>query len=93
MYSSLKIIRNLKWRRLRWARYVAHIEQSSNAYRVLMGKPKEKRPLWGPRRRWEDNIKMDLKEVVCSPRGQIDLAEDRDKWRTYARALINLRIH
>ena len=54
------------------------MEQSRNTYRVLVGKPEGKRPLGRPRRRWEDNIKMDLREVGCDPREWIDLAEDRD---------------
>ena len=63
LYSSPNIIRNLKSRRLRWTGHVAHMEQSRNAYRVLAGKPEGKRPLGRPRHRWEDNIKMDLREV------------------------------
>ena len=51
------------------------MEQFRNAYRVLVGEPESKRPLGRQRRRWEDNIKMDLKEVGCDPRGWIDLAE------------------
>ncbi|KAJ4439141.1 hypothetical protein ANN_15098 [Periplaneta americana] len=63
LYSSPDIIRNLKSRRLRWAGHVAHMGESRNAYRVLVGRPEGKRPLGRPRRRWEDNIKMDLREV------------------------------
>ena len=65
LYSSPNIIRNRKLRRLRWAGYVAHMQQSRNAYRVLMEKREGKRPLGRPRCRWEDNIKMDLREVGC----------------------------
>ena len=83
MYSSPNIIRNLKSIRLRWAGHVARMEQSRNAYRVLVGRPEGKRPLGRPRRRWEDNIKMDSREVGCSPREWIDLAEDRDHWGAY----------
>ena len=68
LYSSPNIIRNLKSRRLRWAGHVARMEQSRNAYRVLV------------RSTWEDNIKMDLKEVGCDPGDRIVLAEDRDRW-------------
>ena len=78
LYYSPNIIRNLKSRRLRWAGHVARMEQSRNAQRVLVGKTEGKRPLGRPRRRWEDNIKMDLREVGCDPREWIDLAEDRD---------------
>ena len=63
----LNTIRNLKSRRLRWALHVACMEQLRNAYRVLVGKPESNRPLGRPRRRWEDNIKMDFREVDCDP--------------------------
>ena len=66
------------------------MEQSRNAYRV--GKPEGKRPLGRPRRRWEDNIKMDLKEVGCDPAYCIPFAEDRDQWRAYVRAVMNLQV-
>ena len=92
MHSSPSIIRNLKSRRLRWAGHVARIEQSRNAFRVLVRKPESKRPLGRPRRRWEDNIKMDLREVAGDARDWITLAEDRDQWRAYARAVMNLRV-
>ena len=55
--------------------------QSRNAYRVLVGKPEGKRPLGRPRRRWEDYIKMDLREVGCDPGEWINLTEDRDQRR------------
>ncbi|KAJ4445915.1 hypothetical protein ANN_12601 [Periplaneta americana] len=63
LYSSPDMIRNIKSRRLRWAGHVARMGKSINAYRVLVGRPEGKRPLGRPRRRWEDNIKMDLREV------------------------------
>ncbi|KAJ4441695.1 hypothetical protein ANN_11553 [Periplaneta americana] len=63
LYSSPDIIRNIKSRRLRWAGHVARMGESRNAYRLLVGRPEGKRPLVRPRRRWEDNIKMDLREV------------------------------
>ena len=62
LYSSPNIISNLKSRRLRWAGHVARMEQSRNAYRVLLGRPEGKRPLGRPRCIWKDNIKMDWKE-------------------------------
>ena len=68
------------------------MDQSRNAYRVLVGKPEGKRPCGRLRRRWEDNMKMDLREVGCDPREWIDLAEDRDQWRAYVRAVMNLRV-
>ena len=66
LYSSPNIIRSLKSRRI-WAGHVARMEQSRNEYRILVGKPEGKRPLERPRRRWEDNIKIDLREVGCDP--------------------------
>ena len=90
LYSTTNIIRSLKSRRLRWAGHVACMEQSKNASRVLVGKPKGKRTLGRPRCRWEDNIKMDLREVGCDPGEWIDFAEDRDQWRAYVRAVMNL---
>ena len=92
LYSSPNIIRSLKLRRMRWVGHVAHMEQSRNAYRVLVGKPEGKRPLGRPRHRWEDNNRMDLREVGCDPGEWIDLAEDRDQWRACIRAVINPRV-
>ncbi|KAJ4432361.1 hypothetical protein ANN_20980 [Periplaneta americana] len=63
LYSSPDIIRNIKSRRLRWAGHVARMDESRNAYRVLVGRPEGQRPLGRPRRRWEDNIKMEVREV------------------------------
>ena len=68
-----------------------HMEQSRNSYRVLEGKPEGRRPLGRQRHRWEDNIKMDLREVGCDPGDWINLAEDRDQWRVYVREVMNLR--
>ncbi|KAJ4448597.1 hypothetical protein ANN_10616 [Periplaneta americana] len=92
LYSSPDIIRNLKSRRLRWAGHVARIGESRNAYRELVGRAEGKRPLGRPRRRWEDNIKMDLREVGYDGRDWINLAQDRDQWRAYVRAAMNLRV-
>ncbi|KAJ4443149.1 hypothetical protein ANN_04799 [Periplaneta americana] len=64
LYSSSDIIRNIKSRRLRWAGYVARMGESRNAYRVLVGRPDGKIPLGRPRRRWEDNNKMDLRQII-----------------------------
>jgi len=59
---------------------------------VLMGKPEGKRPLGRPRRRWEDNIKMNLQEVGCGGMDWIDLVQDRDRWRALVNGVMNLRI-
>jgi len=61
-------------------------------YRVLVGKPEGKRPLGRTRRRWEDNIKMDLQDVGCGGIDWIELARDRDRWRALANAVMNLRV-
>jgi len=58
-------------------------------YRFLVGKPERKRQLWRPRRRWEDNIKMDLQEVGCVGVDWIGLAQDRDRWRALVSAVMN----
>ena len=81
---------NLKSRRLKWAGHVARMEESRNAYRILVGRPEGKRPLGRPGRRWEDNIKMDLKEVGCDAMNWMDLAQHQDQWQTYIRVLMNL---
>ena len=67
------------------------MEQSRNTYRALEGKPEGMRTLGRRSRRWEDSIKMDLREVGCDPRNWIALAEDRDQRRAYVRAVMNLR--
>jgi len=59
-------------------------------YRVLMGKPEGKRPVGRPRRGWEDNIKMDLQEVGCGSMDWIELAQNRDRWRAFLNAVMNL---
>ena len=60
--------------------------------RVLVGKPEGRRPLGRPRRRWVDNIRMDLQEVGCGYMDRIELAQDRDRWRTLVSAVMNLRV-
>ncbi|KAJ4442688.1 hypothetical protein ANN_04277 [Periplaneta americana] len=91
LYSSRDIIRNIKSRRLRWAEHVARMGESRNSYSVLVGRPEGKRPLERPRCRWEDNIKMDLREMGYDDREWINLAQNRDQWRAYVRAAMNLR--
>jgi hypothetical protein len=61
-------------------------------YRILVGILEGKRPLWRPRRRWEDYIKMDLQKVGCGDRDWIELAQDRDRWRALVNAVMNLRV-
>ena len=74
--TAIRVIKS----RMRWAGHVARMGESRSVYRVLVGKPEGKRPLGGPRRRWEVNIKMELQEVGCGGLGWIELAQDRDRW-------------
>jgi hypothetical protein len=62
------------------------------AYRILVGNPKAKRPLGRPRRRWENNIKMDLREIRWGGMDWIDLTQDKDQWRTLVNTVMNLRV-
>ena len=75
-----------------WAGHVARMGEWRGAYRVLVGKPEGKRPLGRPRRRFEDNIRMDLQEVGLGYEDWIGLAQDRDRWRALVSAVRNLRI-
>jgi hypothetical protein len=66
---------------MKWAGHIARMEEKRYAYRVLAGKPEGEKPLGRDRRRWEDTIKMDLRETGCGGMDWIDLAQDRDQWR------------
>jgi hypothetical protein len=81
LYSSRSIIRIIKSTRMRWAGHAAEIGEKRNAYRLLLRKPEGKRPLGRTRRRWVDNIRMDLVEVVLVVVDWISLAQDRNRWR------------
>ena len=72
--------------------HVARIGEGRDVYRVLVGKPEGKRPLGRPRRRWEDNIKINLQEVECGGMDWIELAQDRDRWRALVNGVMNLRV-
>ncbi|KAJ4443899.1 hypothetical protein ANN_05686, partial [Periplaneta americana] len=76
---------------LRWAGHVARMGESRNAYRVLVGRPEGIRPLGMLKCRWEDNIKIDLREVGYDGRNWINLAQDRDRWQAYVRMAMNFR--
>ena len=89
---SPNIVRVIKSRRMRRAGHVARTGEERRAYRVLVGKPEGKRPLWRPRRRWVDNIGMDLQDVGCGYVDWIGLAQDRDRWRTLVSAVMNIRV-
>jgi hypothetical protein len=92
LYSSSNIVRVVKSRRMRWAGHVAGMGEGRGVYRVLVGRPKGKRPLGRPRRRWEDNIKMGLKEIEVDGANWIRLAQDRVQWRAFVNTVMNLRV-
>jgi len=73
-------------------RHVARMGKMRSAYSDLVGQPEGKRPLGGPRRRWKDNIKMDLQEVGRGGMEWIDLAQNRDRWQALVNAVMNLRV-
>ena len=86
MYRSPNIVRVIKSTRLRSAGHVDRMEEGTSAFKILTGKPTGKRPLAWPRRRWEDNIRMDLEE------NWVDSAQDRNYWRALVNAALNLRV-
>jgi hypothetical protein len=92
LYSSPNIIRVIKSRRLRWAGHAANTGEGRGAYRILVGRPEGRRPLGRPRRRWVDNIKMDIREVGWGGMNWIELAQDTDRWRALVNAVMNLRV-
>jgi hypothetical protein len=77
---------------MRLAEHVACIGEGRNLYSVLVGKPEGKWPLGRPRRRWEDNIKVDLQEVGSGGMDWIELTQDRGRWRTLVSTVMNLRV-
>jgi hypothetical protein len=92
LYSSPDIIRQIKSRRIRWAEHVARVGEEKNVYRVLMGKREGRRPLGRQRRKWDDGIKLDLREIGWGCVEWIHLAQDRDRWRTVVNAVMNLQV-
>jgi hypothetical protein len=75
---------------LRWAGYVARMEEGRTAFNILTGTPTGKRPLGRPRRRWEDNNRMNLKEIGINSRNYVDSSKERDYWRALVNATLNL---
>ena len=82
----------IKLRRMRWAGHVARMGEGRGVYRDLVGRPEGKRPLLRPRRKWEDNIKIDLKKVVCGGIDWIVLAQDKYRRWALVNAVMNLRV-
>jgi hypothetical protein len=92
LYSSPSIIRVIKSRRLRWAGHVAGVWERRGANRASVGKPEGRRPLGRPRRRWEDNIKLDFTDVGWRGGYWIDLGQDRNRWRALVSAVMNFQV-
>ena len=82
----------IKSRRLRWAGHVARMEEGRSAFKILTGKPTGNRPLGRPRRRWEDNIRMDLEDIGINAGNWVDSTQDRDYWRALGNAALNPRV-
>jgi hypothetical protein len=91
LYSPPNNIRVIKLR-MRWAEHLARMGKRRGVYRVLVGKPEGNIPLGRHRRRWEDNVKMNLQEAGCGGMDWIELAQDRDRWRALTTAAMNLWI-
>jgi hypothetical protein len=92
LFTYYVIVQVIKSRKMRWAGHVARIGERRRICRVLVGKPKGKKPLCRSRRRWEDNIKTDLQEVGCGGMDWIELARDRVRLRALVNAVINFRV-
>ena len=92
LHSSPNIVRVIKSRRMRWVGNVACMGEERGVYRVLVGKLEGRRPLGRPRRRWLDNIRMDLQGVGCGYMDWIGLAQNRERWRTLVSAVKNFRV-
>ena len=90
-YCLPNVVRVIKWR-ISWAGHVARMGEKRGIYRILVGKPEGKRPLGRPRRKWEDNIKLDLQEVGCGGMEWIELAKDGDRWQAFVTAVMNLQV-
>jgi hypothetical protein len=92
LYSSPSIVRMIKARRMRWAWHVERMREVRGTCNILVGRPEGRRPLGRHRCRWEDNIKMDLREIGFGDVEWIHLVQDRDRWRAVVNTVMNLRI-
>jgi hypothetical protein len=92
LYSSLNTVRVIKSSNMKWAGHVARMGERRGVYRVLVGRPEGKRPLGRPRRRWDDNIKMDLREIGIDGANRIQLPQGRVQWRACVNTVTNLRV-
>jgi hypothetical protein len=92
LYSSPNIVRVIKSRIIRWAGHVSRMGEGRGVYGVLVGRPEGKRLLGRPRRKWEDNIKMDLTEIGIDGANWIRLIQDRVQWRSFVSTIMSLRV-
>jgi hypothetical protein len=91
-YSSVNIFRVIKASRLRWAGHMARMGEGRGVHRVLVRKPEGKRPLGRPRCRWEDNIKLDLREIGIDGVNWIRLAQNRVQWWAFVNTVMNVLV-
>ena len=92
MYYSSNIVRVIKSKRLRWVALVDRMEDGRSDFKILTGNRTGKQLLGRPRLIWEDNIRMDLKEIGINTKNLVDSAQDRDNWRALVNAALNLRV-
>jgi transcription termination factor 2 len=92
LYSSRNIVMVIKSRRIRWAGHVARMEEGRGIYSVLVGRPEFKRPLGRPSHKWDDNIKVDLRQTEIEGAKWIQLPQDRVQWRAFVNTVMNLRV-
>jgi transcription termination factor 2 len=92
LYSSPNIVKVIKSRRMSWAGHVARMGEGRGVYRVLVERPEGKRPLGRPRRRWKDNIRLDLRKIGIDGANWIQLAQDSVQWRAFVNTVMNLRV-
>jgi hypothetical protein len=92
LYSSPNVFRVIKSRKMKWVGHVAHMGEGRGVYMVLVRRPEGKRPLGRPRRKWEDNIELDLREIGIDGANWIQLAQERVQWRACVSTVMNLRV-
>jgi hypothetical protein len=86
------IVRVIKSRRMRWAGQVGRMGEGRGVYRILVGRAEDERPLGRPKRRWEDNIKMDLREIGIDGANWIQVAQNRVQWRAFVNTVIDFGV-
>jgi hypothetical protein len=92
LYRSPNVDRVVKARRLKWVGHVARMEEGRSAFKILTSELTGKRPFGRPRRRWEDNIRIDIQEIGINMRNWVGSSQDRDYWRALVNSALNLRV-